>query len=113
MMYAEPAGPDEYKKRQEAIKKAIGEAAKKSPTQILKSQMKEMDTEAKKEVQMKCEMTRMVFHEGLEMYEDGDMTYQEFVSDLSKSLQAIAGMKPEKGTTAAPTTSGEESKDEA
>lgn len=35
----------------------------------------------------------MVFEEGLEMYEDGDMSYDEFVDDLSKSLKAIAGMK--------------------
>lgn len=116
MMYPEPAGPDEYKKRQEAIKKAIGAAAKKAPTQILKSQMKEMDTEAKKETMMKCEMTRMVFHEGLEMFESGDMTYPEFVEDLSKSLKAIAGMKSDasmKGDMKMPPESGGESKDEA
>jgi hypothetical protein len=110
-MISEIAGPDEYKKRQESIKKAIGEAVKKSPTQILKSQMKGMDTEAKKETQMKCEMSRMVFNEGLDMFEKGDMTYAEFVDDLSRSLKAIAGMKSEKGDTP-PSKSDEYEKEE-
>ena len=84
------AGPNDYQKQQEAIKRAIGSAAKKSPTRILKNTSREMDTEAKKEVQMNCQMARTLFHEGLEMYEEGDMKFGDMVEDLYKSLKAIA-----------------------
>ena len=94
-MYPEVNGPGDYKKSQEAIKKAFESAAKKEPTEILKKQAKKMKSEMSEEVKKKCEMTHMVVREGIEMYEKGEMTYDEFVDDLSKSLKAISGMKNE------------------
>lgn len=102
-----PTGPSEWEKRQAAIKKAIAAAAKKAPTEILKSRAKELDTEAKKEVQMQCEMARMLFHEGMEMYESGDLTFDAFVDDLTRSLKAISNTKV-KGTAPIPADDGED-----
>lgn len=37
----------------------------------------------------KCDLARRVFREGMEMYEEGTMTFKEFVDDLHKTLLAI------------------------
>ena len=86
------SGPDNFKKRQEAIKKKLNEAAKSSGSEILKKQAKRESRE-RPEIQDNCQMARMLLNEGLQMYESGDMTFPEFVADLHKSLMALSGGK--------------------
>lgn len=88
-LYDGPVSEDQYEKRQKLIRKAISKAAKKSGTEILKESVKEMDVEAKEKTRAHCEMARMLFNEGLEMYEEGDMSFEDFVEDLHKTLKAI------------------------
>lgn len=90
-MYGEISGPEDWKKRQAAIKRALEDANKRDSTKILAQETKEMDLDAKKELQMNCEMAERVFHEGMEMYRDGDFTFSEFVEDLYRTLKAIQG----------------------
>lgn len=92
-MHAEIAGPDDYKKRQEAIKRKLKSAAESSGSEILKSQSKKENRKDTPEVQDNCQMARMLVDEGLEMYKSGDMSFSEFVEDLHKSLMAVSGRK--------------------
>lgn len=77
---------DDYKKQEEAIKKKITSAGE--GTEILKSKAKENKMD-KPEVHQNCEVARMLLSEGLEMYESGEMSFDEFIEDLHKSLMAI------------------------
>ena len=76
----------DYDKQEEAIKKRLASAGE--GTEILKSKAKENKMD-KPEVHQNCEMTRMLLNEGLEMYESGEMSFDEFIEDLHKSLLAI------------------------
>ncbi len=89
-MYIDNQSEEDYKKQQEAVKRGMSSAAKSSNTKILQNAKKELDTESKKETQYYCRVARMVFDEGIEMYEEGDMTFDEFVEDVSKSLKALS-----------------------
>lgn len=92
-MHEDISGPDDYKKRQEAIKRKLAAAAKSSDSEILKQQAKKEKRRDTPEVQDNCQMARMLVDEGLEMYKSGDMTFEEFAADLHKSIMAIAGKK--------------------
>lgn len=89
-MYLENKSEEDYKKQQEAVKRGMLLATKSSSTKILQNAKKELDTESKKETQYYCSVSRMVFNEGIDMYEEGDMTFDEFVEDVSKSLKALS-----------------------
>lgn len=77
-----------YDKKQKLIREAIISAAKKQPTEILKSEAKEAKQQSEGNKNL-CEATRILFNEGLEQFEKGLMTFEEFVKDLSRSLLAI------------------------
>ena len=83
---------DDYKKQQEAIKNKISEAAKKTDSEILKSKKKEENKDSP-EMKQNCEMARMLLSEGLEMYQSGDMSFEEMVDDLHKAMMAISDKK--------------------
>ncbi|MEK7091757.1 MAG: hypothetical protein AAB900_02090 [Patescibacteria group bacterium] len=76
----------DYDKQEEAIKKRLDSAGE--GTEILKSKAKENKMD-KPEVHQNCEVARMLLSEGLEMYESGEMSFDEFIEDLHKSLLAI------------------------
>ena len=78
---------EDYEKQQEKINKEIEK--NKSKGQILASLAKEVKLDNDPDVARHCKMARLVFEEGLDMYEDGDMTWDEFLDDLQKCLKAI------------------------
>lgn len=78
---------EDWKKQEEAMKKSLKKAAVKSGSEILKKVSKK--EEENKEVRMKCRMARRVFDEGIEMFESGDMSFENMVEDLYESLKAI------------------------
>lgn len=76
---------DEYKAREEAMKKMMS----KVDTKIGKEVKSDFDKKEDKESKVKCDLAYRIFHEGMEMYEEGDMTFKEFIEDLNKTLKAI------------------------
>lgn len=84
-----PMNDDSYAKQREAIQKAIEAAAKKSDSQVLKNMVKEDQKQSDEKTKMRCQMANRIFQESLDMYEEGDMTFSEMISDLTKALQAI------------------------
>lgn len=85
---------DDWMKEEEAIHKKIEELASKSKG--FKSLSEDIERDDDNDVKTKCKLTRRVFGESLEMYEEGEMTYQEFIEDFKKSCEAIAKTKPAK-----------------
>ena len=88
------AGPSDWKKRQDAIKKTLAQAAKKGDGEIIKEVAKE-EKRDKPKVQDTCQMLDRLMHEGIEMYRDGDMTLKEMVEDLKLSLDALVSVVKE------------------
>jgi len=80
---------NDYKKQQEAIKNRITAAAKKSDSQVLKSKAKTLDAKADKMIKENVRLAEMLFHESIEMYENGDMKFSEMVDDLTSALKAV------------------------
>ena len=76
---------DEYKAREAAMKKMMSKVDTKIGKEVKSSFNKKEDKESK----AKCDLAYRIFHEGMEMYEEGDMTFKEFVEDLNKTLLAI------------------------
>lgn len=76
---------DEYKAREAAMKKMMS----KVDTKIGKEVKSKFNKKDDKESKAKCDLAYKIFHEGMEMYEEGDMTFKEFVEDLNKTLLAI------------------------
>lgn len=83
-MFAPPL--DNYQKEQAAIQDAIKAAAKKSDNKTLKSIAKSQDGETRK----RCQIAEMVFHESLESFSEGRMTFPEMIEDLTKALKAVS-----------------------
>lgn len=79
------AGEDEYKAREEAMKKIMAKVDTKIGKEVKSGLSKKDDKESK----TKCDLAYRIFHEGMEMYEEGDMSFKEFVEDLNKTLLAI------------------------
>jgi tRNA nucleotidyltransferase/poly(A) polymerase len=80
---------DDMKKKMDQVSSQVQKAAKKSSSKILKSQAQEMKMDDNPEVDIKCKMVHMLVEEGLEMYESGDMSYEEMVDDLYEALKAV------------------------
>jgi hypothetical protein len=81
------SGESAWKKREEEVKKKI--QTLKGTSKIGTALAKETKTQSDKGVQVRCELAHKVFREGLDMYEEGEMTFKEFVEDLYKVLKAI------------------------
>ena len=75
------------------MKKMVESAAKKSPTSILKEKSKQLNAKEDPERMRMCEMLRMLFHEGLDQYEKGKLSLDDFVEDLHRSMAAIGRAK--------------------
>jgi hypothetical protein len=80
---------DDYKKQQEALKEALAKVAKKAKTKVATSIATEMELKDS----MKCKMAYKVFDEAIDMYEDGTLTWDEMVEDITKTLKVIGSMK--------------------
>jgi hypothetical protein len=80
-------GESAWKKREEEVKKKI--QTLKGTSKIGTALAKETATENDKTVQVRRTLAHKVFCEGLDMYEEGEMTFKEFVEDLYKVLKAI------------------------
>lgn len=91
MPVSAPPGENDYKKRQEAIKRKLSEAAKKGDGEILKEVAKE-ESRDKPAIHDNCQMLDRLMHEGIEMYRDGEMTLKEMVDDLKLSLDALVSV---------------------
>lgn len=74
----------EYEKRKEEMRKKIG-SVKGAIAKKVKADLAAPDKDKK----MICDLTYKVFHEGMELYESGELTFKEFVEDLNKTLLAI------------------------
>ena len=80
---------EEYKKQKKALLEKLKKVQKESGSKIAESAVKEEEgylDDKKKDI---CKLARMVFEEGLSMYEEGEMTFDEFVEDISKTLKVI------------------------
>ena len=75
---------DNYEVRKTALKKKLGKLSSKSDL------LKKISHKENKEYDEKCELARKVVWEALEEYEEGDYTWDEMVSEIHKSLKALA-----------------------
>lgn len=85
------AGPKDWLAEEKQIHSRISALSKKS--KAFESLNKDIEYDEDPSVQTKCKLARRVFSESLDMYEDGDMSWDEFVEDLNKSLNAIKSVK--------------------
>ena len=76
---------DEYKEYRKDMLKQLKTVEKEAGTKLSKRVVKSEDRSDSK----RCEIARMIFREGIEMYESGDMSWEDMVEDLSKTLLAI------------------------
>ncbi|WP_457635787.1 hypothetical protein [Persephonella sp.] len=75
-----------FKKSHEILKKKIEE------TKVDSKSLKKIKAEKKAkepEVQAKVMLARKVFDESMDMFKEGEMTWEEAVDDISKVLKAI------------------------
>lgn len=79
----------DYKRHQEAIRQAIIKSKNQEPTEILKAKLVQLNAEEDPKRKKLCEMSRMLFHEGLEQFEGGKLTFEDFINDLHRSFLAI------------------------
>lgn len=77
--------PEDYKAREEAMKKMMA----KVDTKIGKEVKSDLSKKEDKDSDTKCDLAYRIFHEGMEMYKEGEMTFKEFTEDLNKTLLAI------------------------
>lgn len=88
-------GVDDYKKREEAIRRRLSSAAKSSDSEILKNQAKKENRD-RPEIQDMTRMAHMLLEEGLEMFRSGDMTFGEMADDLHRAMTALGQHKEPK-----------------
>ncbi len=83
-----PSTENDYKKEQEIISKKIKAIDAKISSKIVDRKAEE-ERRNTPEIRRRVEMARMVFNEGIEMFQKGDMEFNEFIEDLFKVLKAI------------------------
>jgi len=76
---------DDYKKQQQALAKKL----EKMPSKAAKKKAKQINKKYNKEAQAKCGLVRMVMDEGLDMYREGEMTFEEMIEDTYKAMKKI------------------------
>lgn len=77
----------DYEEIANEAKKRFAKIAKKTDSEVIKSIATEIKPDREKEI--KCQMATKVFHESLEMFEEGEMTFEQFIEDLNKTLKFI------------------------
>jgi predicted AlkP superfamily phosphohydrolase/phosphomutase len=76
---------EEYKEYRKDMLKQLKAVEKEAGTKLSKRVVKSEDRKDSK----RCDVARMMFREGIEMYECGDMSWEDMVDDLCKTLLAI------------------------
>ena len=89
-MMSESYSEDDYKKRQDAVKKALEQISKSTGSKAAKKAVTEKDDS--KEVT--CCLIYQLVDESIDLYKSGEMDFKEMVEDLHKALMAIKE-KPE------------------
>lgn len=84
---------DKWAKEEKLLHERIIAMAKGSSSKGIKSLATDIKLDEDPAVQTKCKLTRRIFSESLDMFEDGTMTYEEFCEDFYKSCKEIAKTK--------------------
>ena len=79
---------DEYEKKYKKQKADMAKRLAGVDTKIAKDVRKELK-EPDEKCRENCELARRIFNEGIDLYQDGTLTFAEFVADLNKTLLAI------------------------
>lgn len=80
---------DDYKGMQKGLNESLKKAAKGSDSKILKETVSEIDREDDPDVKKRCSLLHRIFDEGIDMYECGDMTFEEMKEDMYKAFKEI------------------------
>jgi len=89
-------GPNDWKKRQEAINKRLKGVAKESGSKIAKEISDRKDRKADATIDQNCEMISTLCYEAQEQLRSGKMTVKEVIKDLCEALECIPDVKFEK-----------------
>ena len=79
-------GREDDSKQEAAVQASIASTAKKSKSKVAKAAA--MSDNA--EIEGVCQIVHMLVEEGLDMYENGTMTYAEMIDDLYEALKAVS-----------------------
>jgi len=79
----------DYEKQDKLMSQAFSKAAKGSDNKVLKQVAKEEDTETKDKLNMQCDMVHRLLRESMDMYKDGDLTFEEAIDDFAEAAKAI------------------------
>ncbi len=75
----------DYDKQQKALAKKL----EKMPSKAAKRKAKSIGKEYNKEAKEKGRLARMILDEGLDMFYEGEMTFDEMVEDTYKAMKKI------------------------
>jgi len=78
-----------WEKQEKALAAEVQKIAKESKSKILTGIAKEKKMQYDEESKQKCELVRMVMREAMDMYQDGEMTFDEMKADIKTALDAI------------------------
>lgn len=78
-----------YEKVSKRTSEKLQTIAKGSKSKVLTELAADKKKETDVEFKANCRLADMVFHESMEMYREGDLTFTEMVEDLYKALKAI------------------------
>ncbi len=78
---------NDYEEINKEVQARFAKIAKKTDSDVIKSITKDVKPDKEKEI--KCQMATKMFHESLEMFEEGEKTFPEFIEDLNKVLKYI------------------------
>jgi len=79
----------DYEKQEKMMSQAFAKAAKGSDNKVLKQVAKEEDKETKDKMNLQCDMVHRLLRESMEMFRDGDLTFEEAIDDFAEAAKAI------------------------
>lgn len=79
----------DYEKQDKLMSQAFAKAAKGSDNKVLKEVAKESDTAKKDKMNLTCDMVHRLLRESLDMYKDGDLTFDEAIDDFAEAAKMI------------------------
>ena len=80
---------DDYEKIEEKADKVLEYTAKSSENSLLKKVARKAVYEMSEDEQVHCRLAQRVFDEAMDMYRSGEITWKEFIKDISETLSAI------------------------
>ena len=78
-----------WEKRRKAVKNKLQEMAKTSKSKVIKKEAKERSNEDNEQVQINIELVQTITREAINMYREGEMTFQEMKNDIKVAMDAI------------------------